>query len=83
MREFFVSHRMVERTQRGDLTPGYFELCNFPSTSQRGGGVKGHKNRHFEKIFGEFVRLTAITALKHKISRSLFLILVESIRVFF
>ena len=74
---------MVERTQRGGLTPGNFELCNFPSALQRGGGVEGHENRHFEKIFGEFVRLTAITALKHKISRSLFLILVESIRVFF
>ena len=79
--EFFVLHRMVGRTQRGALTPGYFDLCNFPSTSQRG-GVEGHENRHFEKIFGEFARLTAITDLKHKISRSLFLILVE-IRVFF
>ena len=31
MREFFVLHRMVGRTWRGVLTPGYFELCNFPS----------------------------------------------------
>ena len=30
MREFFVLHRMVERTRRGVLTPGYFEPCNFP-----------------------------------------------------
>ena len=31
MREFFVLHRMVGRTQRGVLTPGYFEPCSFPS----------------------------------------------------
>ena len=31
VREFFVLHRMVERTQRGVLTPGYSEPCNFPS----------------------------------------------------
>ena len=31
VREFFVLHRMVGRTQRGVLTPGYFEPCNFPS----------------------------------------------------
>ena len=31
MREFFVLHRMEGRTWRGVLTPGYFELCNFPS----------------------------------------------------
>ena len=31
MREFFIVHRMVGRTQRGVLTLGYFELCNFPS----------------------------------------------------
>ena len=31
VREFFVLHRMVERTWRGVLTPGYFEPCNFPS----------------------------------------------------
>ena len=31
MREFFVLHRMVGRTRRGVLTPGYFEPCNFPS----------------------------------------------------
>ena len=30
-REFFVLHRMVGRTQRGVLTPAYFEPCNFPS----------------------------------------------------
>ena len=29
--EFFVFHRMVGRTWRGVLTPGYFEPCNFPS----------------------------------------------------
>ena len=31
VREFFVLHRMVGRTQSGVLTPGYFETCNFPS----------------------------------------------------
>ena len=30
VREFFVLHGMVGRTQRGVLTPGYFEPCNFP-----------------------------------------------------
>ena len=29
--EFFVLHRMVGRTRKGVLTPGYFEPCNFPS----------------------------------------------------
>ena len=33
VREFFVLHRMVGRTQRGVLTPGYFEPSNFPSGS--------------------------------------------------
>ena len=33
VREFFVLHRMVGRTQRGVLTPGYFEPCNFPSVA--------------------------------------------------
>ena len=75
-------HRVVGRTRRGALTPGYFEPCNFPSASQRG-GAGGHENRRFEKVFGEFARLTATTDLKHKISGSLFLILVEMIRVFF
>ena len=28
VREFFVLHRMVGRTWRGVLTPGYFEPCN-------------------------------------------------------
>jgi len=27
MREFFVLHRMMGRTHRGVLTPGYFEPC--------------------------------------------------------
>ena len=31
VREFFVLHRMVGRSWRGVLTPGCFELCNFPS----------------------------------------------------
>jgi len=31
VREFFVLHRVVGRTRRGVLTPGYFEPCNFPS----------------------------------------------------
>ena len=31
VREFFDFHRMVGRTPRGLLTPGYFEPCNFPS----------------------------------------------------
>ena len=31
MREFFVLYRMVGRTWRGILTPGYVELCNCPS----------------------------------------------------
>ena len=31
VREFFVLHRMVGRTWRGVLTPGYFEPCTFPS----------------------------------------------------
>ena len=31
VREFFVLHTMVGRTQRGVLTPGYFESFNFPS----------------------------------------------------
>ena len=31
VREFFVLHRMVGRTRRRVLTPGYFEPCNFPS----------------------------------------------------
>ena len=29
--EFFVLHRMVGRTPEGNLSPGSFELCNFPS----------------------------------------------------
>ena len=29
MREFFVLSRMVGRTWKGVLTPGYFEPCNF------------------------------------------------------
>ena len=33
VREFFVLHRMVGKTRRGVLTPGYFEPCNFPSCS--------------------------------------------------
>ena len=31
MREFFDLHRMMGRTRRGVLTPGYFEPCNFLS----------------------------------------------------
>ena len=31
VRESFVLHRMVGRTWRGVLTPGYFKPCNFPS----------------------------------------------------
>ena len=31
VRELFVLHRMVGRTPRGVLTPGYFELRNFSS----------------------------------------------------
>ena len=31
MREFFVLQRIVGRTWRGVLTPGYFESCNCPS----------------------------------------------------
>ena len=31
VREFFVLYRMVGRSSRGVLTPGYFEPCNFPS----------------------------------------------------
>ena len=31
VRDVFVLHRTVGRTPRGVLTPGYFELCNFPS----------------------------------------------------
>ena len=31
VREFFVLHRMMGRTWRGVLTPGYIEPCNFPS----------------------------------------------------
>ena len=31
VREFFVLKRMVGRTWRGVLTPGYFEPCIFPS----------------------------------------------------
>ena len=34
VREFFVLHRMVGRTRREVLTPGYFEPCNFPSISK-------------------------------------------------
>ena len=30
VRVFFVLHRMVGSTQKGVLTPGYFERCNFP-----------------------------------------------------
>ena len=30
-RKFFILYRMVRRTWRGVLTPGYFELCSFPS----------------------------------------------------
>ena len=37
VREFFVLHRMVGRTQRGVLTPGYFEQCNFPSPHRSDG----------------------------------------------
>ena len=33
MREFFVLHRMVGRTWRGVLAPGYFEPCNFPAVT--------------------------------------------------
>ena len=32
MREFFVLQRMVGRTWKGLLTPGYLEPCNFPSS---------------------------------------------------
>ena len=32
--EFFVLHRMVGRTWRGVLTPGYFEPQNFPSVGK-------------------------------------------------
>ena len=35
VREFFVLHRMVGRTWRRVLTPGYFEPCNFPSKGKR------------------------------------------------
>ena len=35
VREFFVLHRMVGRTWRGVLTPGYFEPSNFPSIDGR------------------------------------------------
>ena len=43
MREFFVLHRMVGKTWRGVLTPGYFEPCNFPSTClQEGDENRGH-----------------------------------------
>ena len=31
VREFFVLHRTVRRTQSGVLTPGYFEPRDFPS----------------------------------------------------
>ena len=31
VREFFVLYRMVGRSWRGVLTPGYFEPRNFPS----------------------------------------------------
>ena len=33
VREFFVLYRMVGRTWRRVLIPGYFEPCNFPSLS--------------------------------------------------
>ena len=33
VREFLVLHRMVGRTWRKVLTPGYFEPCSFPSCS--------------------------------------------------
>ena len=33
VRELFVLLRMVGRTWKGALTPGYVELCNFPSHS--------------------------------------------------
>ena len=36
VREFFVLHRMVGRTWRGVLTPGYFQLCSFPSQLSAG-----------------------------------------------
>ena len=36
VREFFIVHRMVGRTQRGVLTLGYFEPCNFPSLPNPG-----------------------------------------------
>ena len=43
--EFFVLHRMVGRTWRGVLTPGYFEPCNFPSEWSLGlhWRVKAHR----------------------------------------
>ena len=51
VREFFVLHRMVGRTQRGVLTPGYCEPCNFPSTGTTLfrhlfclGEISGHTN---------------------------------------
>ena len=31
VREFFVLYRIVERTWKEVLTPGYFEPCNLPS----------------------------------------------------
>jgi len=34
VREFFVLHRMLGRTWREILTPGYFDPCNFPSVRQ-------------------------------------------------
>ena len=33
MKEFFVLHRIVGRTWREILTPGYFEPRNFPSAA--------------------------------------------------
>ena len=33
VKEFFVLHRIVGRTGRGILTPGYFEPRNFPSAA--------------------------------------------------
>ena len=39
MRDFFVLHRVVGRTQRRVLTPGCFESCNFPSVGEAASGT--------------------------------------------
>ena len=55
MREFFVLHRMVGRTWRGVLTPGYFEPCSFPSFQTLKEYIKREREMDVVNVQGFFV----------------------------